>query len=290
MDKRAIPIPQTMIEAVRQFADPNRAHDFFAAMRWPKGVACPLDCGSVRVTYMPKRRRWYCNDCKGQFTAKVGTIFEDSPIGFEKWLPAFWLLASNRNGISSCEVARALLVTQKTAWFMLQRIREAMRDETFERLTGPVEADETYVGGLTRKMSIARRTRLEMRGGPSKTPVMGIVERSTPERKGKVRAWVVPSGEAKHLQGGIERHVAKGSEVHTDGAMAYYDLWRKGYDHQVIDHAFEYVRGHVHTNSIEAFWSVLKRALKGTYIAPRPKHLQRYVEEEVFRFQRAREY
>lgn len=287
MDKRQVPtIPQTMLEAVEQFSNPEAAHDFFVAMRWPSGVACPLNCGSVKVAYMANRRRFYCNDCKGQFTAKVGTIFEDSPIGFDKWLPAFWLLASNRNGISSCEVARALHVTQKTAWFMLQRIREAMRDETFERLTGPVEADETFVGGLTKNMSIARRMRHELKGGGSsnKVPVMGIVERSTANRKGKVRAFVVPSVDRAALQGRIQKHVARGSQVHTDGAGAYAELWRHGYDHHVIDHAFEYVRGNVHTNSIEAFWSVFKRTIKGTYIAPRPQHLQRYVEEQVFRF------
>ncbi len=281
MDKQ--PVPKTMLEAVRQFADSQRAHDFFVTMRWPSGVACPLDCGSVRVAYMPKRRRWYCNDCKGQFTAKVGTIFEDSPIGFDKWLPAFWLLASNRNGISSCEVARALCVTQKTAWFMLQRIREAMRDETFEKLAGPVEADETYIGGLYRNMSIARRVRLEKSRSRGKVAVMGIVERNKRDRKGKIRAFVLPYVSAKTVQGGVRKHVEEGAQLHTDGLAAYKGLWTD-YDHKTIDHALEYVHENVHTNSIEAFWSVFKRTIKGTYIAPRKQDFQRYVEEQVFRF------
>jgi len=271
--------PQTMIDAVRRFADPQIAHDYFAALRWPNGVACPRACGSVNVVYMPKHRRWYCRDCQGQFTAKVGTIFEDSPIGFDKWLPAVWLIASNRNGVSSCEVARALKVTQKTAWFMLHRIREAMRDESFEPFSGPVEADETYVGGLTKNMHLRKRAQMVSRPGVhDKTAIMGIVQ-----RKGRVRAFVIPSITAKTLQGSIRKHVKKGEWVYTDGAQAYRGL-NDEYEHYTVDHAYEYVRGHVHTNSIEAFWSVFKRTIKGTYIAPRPRHLQQYVEEQVFRF------
>ncbi len=133
--KQATPGP--MLEAVRRFADPQVAQDYFVQIRWPNAVACPRDCGSVNVKYMPKHRRWYCRDCKGQFTAKVGTVFEDSPIGFDKWLPAMWLIASARNGISSCEIARALHVTQKTAWFMLHRLRATMQTGTFEKLALP---------------------------------------------------------------------------------------------------------------------------------------------------------
>ena len=135
MDKQ--PIPETMLEAVRQFSDPQVAHDFFVQLRWPNGVACPrMGCGSANVAYLAKQKRWYCNECHRQSSAKVGTIFEDSPIPFTKWLPAIWLLASNRNGISSCEVARALKVTQKTAWFMLHRIRLAMNDGSIDQLRG----------------------------------------------------------------------------------------------------------------------------------------------------------
>lgn len=184
MDKQ--PVPETMLEAVRQFADPQVAHDFWVQMRWPNGVACPLSCGSVAVAYMPKRRRWYCRDCKGQFTAKTRTIFEDSPIGFDKWLPAIWLIASNRNGISSYEIARGLAVTQKTAWFMLHRIRAAMEADASEPLSGIVEADESYIGGKWDRMSKGRRRAVRESGASpisQKQAVLGIVE-----RKGRVRA------------------------------------------------------------------------------------------------------
>jgi hypothetical protein len=201
-------------------------------------------------------------------------------------LPAVWLIASNRNGISSYEIARALKVTQKTAWFMLHRIREAMADHSGDKLEGPVEADETFVGGDMRKMNAKRRSKIDTtkrRWGKHHTTIFGMVERNTPERKGRARAFVVPFVSNQELQGGIRKHVESGAEVHTDGFPAYRGL-NRDYVHQVIDHAYEYVRGNVHTNSIESFFSVLKRTIKGTYIAPRPQHLQRYIEEQVFRF------
>jgi transposase-like protein len=280
-----IPYPTTLVEAVRLYANPDVAFEFVKAMRWPNGVACPrMGCGSADVHFIATRKTWRCNECERQFSTKVGTIFEESPLGYDKWLPAIWLITNAKNGISSCEVGRALGVTQKTAWFMLHRIRAAMKSGTFEKLVGPVEADEAYIGGLNRKMSIARKVRLAKTGGTGKVAVMGIVERNKPGRKGQVRAFVVQATDRKTLQGGLMKHVTPGSELHTDGHSAYYDLWQKGFNHHVIDHAFEYVRGNVHTNSIEAFWSVFKRTIKGTYIAPRPKHLQAYIEEQVHRF------
>jgi transposase-like protein len=277
-------IPATMLEAVRQFSNKEKAHEFFVQIRFPNGVACPR-CGTAEPAFMPKVMRWYCTECKKQFSAKVGTIFEDSPIGLDKWLPAIWLIASNRNGISSYEIARALKVTQKTAWFMLHRIREAMADPCDGLLEGPVEADETYVGGLTKSMNAKRRAKYRREwSGQDKAAVMGIVQRNTPERKGKARAWVVPFVEGRFLKENIRRHVRAGDPVYTDGATWYKGLTRD-YVHETVDHhALEYVRGHVHTNSIEAFFSVFKRTIKGTYVAPRAKHLQRYVEEQVFRF------
>jgi len=280
MDKQ--PIPDTLIEAVRQFSDPKVAHDFFAQIRFPYGVACPrMGCGSARVAFLEKQMRWYCNECKRQFSVKVGTIFEDSPIPLTKWLPAIWLIASNRNGISSYEIARGLKVTQKTAWFMLHRIREAMRDESFEKFGAlPIEVDETFVGGKVKSPKNAAGRAVRTGRGPNfgKTTVMGMVE-----RKGKVRAFVVPSNRRYTLSDKIYEHIAQGATVYTDG-LASYSRLNRDYVHHVIDHATEYVRGHIHTNNIEGFWSVLKRTLKGTYIAPRPKHLQSYVEEQVFRF------
>jgi transposase-like protein len=281
-----IPYPKTLIEAVHLYADPEIAHKFAVATRWPNGVACPrMGCGSANVHFIATRRTWRCNDCKRQFSTKVGTIFEESPLGYDKWLPAIWLITNAKNGISSCEIARALAVTQKTAWFMLHRIRAAMKSGTFEKLVGPVEADETYIGGLVKSMNKKRLARFEKRGpGTSgKAAVLGIVERNTTERKGKIRAFVIPFVDHEELQGGIRKHVEAGSEVHTDGFPAYRGL-KRDYIHHVIDHAYEYVRDNVHTNSIESFFSVLKRTIKGTYIAPRPQHLQRYIEEQVHRF------
>jgi transposase-like protein len=216
MDKQ--PLPETMIEAVRQFADPQVAHDFWVQMRWPNGVACPLSCGSVQVAYMPKRRRWYCNDCKGQFTAKVGTIFEDSPIGFDKWLPAIWLIASNRNGISSHELARALQVTQKTAWFMLHRIREAMQSESYETpLSGTVEVDEAYIGGRWENKPLkVRRAKKASQHWESKTAVLGMVE-----RKGHVRAYAVPNVQQDTLLPKLRASIDQDATVYTDAATLY---------------------------------------------------------------------
>jgi transposase-like protein len=283
-----IPYPKTLIEAVRLYADPEIAHKFVTALRWPNGVACPRQgCGSANVHFIKTRRTWRCNDCKRQFSTKVGTIFEESPLGYDKWLPAIWLITNAKNGISSCEIARALSVTQKTAWFMLHRIRAAMKSGTFEKFAGPVEADETYIGGLVKSMNAKRRRNIEkpwMRGRlAQKTPVMAVVERSTKDHKGKVRAFVTPFVEGGDVKGFIRKHVLAGAEVHTDGGRWYQGLDQE-YIHHVIDHAYEYVRDNVHTNSIESFFSVLKRTIKGTYIAPRPQHLQRYIEEQVHRF------
>lgn len=282
-----IPYPKTLIEAVRLYSNPEIAHNFVVSLRWPNGVACPrMGCGSADVHFISTRRTWRCNECKRQFSTKVGTIFEESPLGYDKWLPAIWLITNAKNGISSCEIARALAVTQKTAWFMLHRIRAAMKSGTFERLVGPVEADETFVGGDMRKMNAKRRSKIDTtkrRWGKHHTSVFGIVERNTAERKGKIRAFVIPFVDRENLQGGIRKHVEPGGEVHTDGFPSYRGL-SPDYVHQVIDHAYEYVRGNVYTNSIESFFSVLKRTIKGTYIAPRPQHLQAYIEEQVHRF------
>jgi transposase-like protein len=280
MDKPKV--PETMIQAVRYFADPQLAHDFFVAQRWPNGVACPR-CGNAEVQALPKYRRWFCKDCKRQFTAKVGTIFEDSPIGFDKWLPAIWLISSNRNGISSCELARALAVTQKTAWFMLHRIRESMQNETFEKLTGVIEADETYIGGLMESKPLRVRrdpNRVKRTGGHNMTPVFGMVERG-----GNVRAWVLPHVTRQHLLPRLRDNVHHDATVFTDSATTYTHLDEHFLRHETVNHTIEeYVRGSVHTNTIENFWSVLKRTLGGTYISVRPWHLDKYLHEQIFRY------
>jgi transposase-like protein len=282
MDKQ----PETLLEAVRYFADEDVAREFYVHLRWPYGVACPrMGCGNADVYYIKTRKQWQCKECRKFFTAKLGTIFEDSPIGFSKWVPAMWLIANAKNGISSCEVARALGVTQKTAWFMLHRLRLAMQTPTAEKLAGPVEADETYVGGKERN----KRHPAQAKSGKSKGPgsgrmiVMGVVQRNKPGKKGKVRAWLIPNTQTDTVQRRNREHVEGGNLVYTDALASYAGL-KWSHEHEVINHAFEYVRGNVHTNTIEAFWSVFKRTVKGTYIAPRPWHLQRYVEEQVWRF------
>lgn len=280
--------PETLLEAVRQFADPIAAHDYFVSKRWPNGVACPrMGCGSADVTYLgPKYLRWNCKDCKRQFTAKVGTIFEDSPIGFDKWLPAIWLIASNRNGISSCELARGLQITQKSAWFMLHRIRAMMAYGAVTELTGIVEADETWIGGKRENLPKAKRrtTTAEGRGSSydSKTGVFGMVE-----RKGRVRAFVMASkkGTSEELRPIMRESIHHSATVYTDAATHYVHLDEDFLYHESVNHSLdEYVRGAVHTNTIENFWSVLKRMLAGTYIAVRPKHLGAYLDEEIFRY------
>lgn len=273
--------PKTLLEAVQFFADPDIAEKYAATVRWPNGVACPrLGCGSAHVAYMETARRWYCNDCKRKFSAKVNSVFEDSPISFSKWLPAIWMLANDRNGISSCELARALGITQKSAWFMLHRIRLAIQSGSFEKLHGEIEADETYIGGKGKGPNIGRRTTGSKAKGPAagKITVIGLIERG-----GKVRAFTVPDNKKRTLLPHVFAHVAPGSTMYTDSLRSYQEL-RQSYRHFIINHAERYVDGQVHTNNIENFWSCLKRTIAGTYIAPRPKHLDRYLDEQIYRF------
>jgi len=273
--------PRTLQEAVVSFADKQVAHDYFVRQRFPNGIACPrMGCGSADVAAIKNRNAWRCRECNRQFLVKVGTIFEDSPIGFDKWLPAMWLLAANRNGISSYEVARGLGVTQKTAWFMMHRLRLAMKVDGDEMLVGEVEADETFVGGKTRATMMSPLGFRKAKHGPAtgKTTVFGMVQRG-----GKVRAMVVPDHKAATLIPRIYANVLPGSVLYTDALRSYRQADRD-YVHRFIDHAVKYVEGCVHTNTIENFWSCLKRTLHGTYIAPRGFHLDRYLDEQVFRF------
>ncbi len=238
-------------------------------------------CGLVdeKHYYLKSRRVWKCRSCKKQFSVKVGTIFEDSPIGLDKWLAAMWMLANAKNGVSSCEVHRAIGVTQKTAWFMLQRIRLALQQGSFEKLSGGVEADETYIGGKGQNMhKDKRKEKMRGRGPGSKVAVLGLLE-----RHGKVKAKVVPDTKSRTLHVEIRESVEPGSEVYTDALKSYKGLDPE-YVHQVVDHAERYVMGKVHTNGLENFWSLLKRSLKGTYISVEPCHLFRYLDEQAFRF------
>jgi transposase-like protein len=272
--------PKTLLEAVRYFADLDVATEYVAWLRWPEGPVCPK-CGVLdpKHYYLKTRRVWKCRACKKQFSVKVGTIFEDSAIGLDKWLPAVWLIANCKNGISSYELAKDLGVTQKTAWFMLHRIRLAMQTGTFEKLSGQVEADETYIGGKARNMHKSKREqKIQGRGMSGKVAVMGLLE-----RHGEVRTKVVPDTRSRTLQVEVRENVEPGSEIHMDALHSYRGLDPE-YIHNVVDHAEKYVDGHVHTNGLENFWSLLKRGIKGTYVSVEPYHLFRYLDEQAFRF------
>ena len=272
--------PKTILEAVQYFSDLDVATQHVAATRWPDGPVCPK-CGVLDKNhyYLKSRRVWKCRACKQQFSVKVGTIFEDSPIGLNKWLPAMWIIANAKNGVSSCEIHRAIGVTQKTAWFMLHRIRLAMQQGSIEKLSGHVEADETYIGGKARNMHKSKREqKITGRGSSGKVAVMGLLE-----RHGKVKTKIVPDTTSRTLQVEIRESVEPGSEVHTDALRSYRGLDPE-FVHNVVDHAERYVDGHVHTNGLENFWSLLKRGIKGTYVSVEPYHLFRYLDEQAFRF------
>ena len=277
--------PETLLEAIRYFADEDVAHAFVANLRWPHGEQTCPKCGSVGKHYFLKTRRvWKCRDCRKQFSIKVGTIFEDSPIKLSLWLPAVWMLVNCKNGISSYELARDLGVTQKTAWFMLHRIRLAMKDGLWTKMDGEVEVDETYVGGKSKNMHIAKRKRvIKSTGGHDKTAVMGLLERPRNSPHSLVRTTVLPDTTQRTMQAEVRENVKAGADLFTDRHWGYYGL-DSDYIHGVIDHASEYVRGKVHTNGIENFWSLLKRAIHGTYVSIEPFHVFRYLDEQTFRF------
>lgn len=277
--------PQTLQQAIRYFTDYENCRSFMVAVRWPDGkVRCPY-CDSEKVGYLANARvyRCYGDHPKQKFSLKVGTIFEDSPIGLDKWLPAVWLLVTCKNGISSYEIHRALGVTQKTAWFMLHRIRLAMQCGSFVKLGGnggEVEVDETYIGGKARNMHAKVRRRRNVKGAEAKAMVMGAIERG-----GKVYAKVVPNRKKETIKDVIFPAIEQGTTVYTDEFPAYvYATKDVEFEHKVINHLEKYVDGNIHTNGIENFWSLLKRGLGGTYVAVEPFHLFRYVDEQAFRF------
>jgi len=276
MDKE----PSTLQEAIIYFSYPVNCRNYVVARRWPKGVTCPI-CGSEKVKLSEKHNRWQCGShhARRQFTVKTGTIFEDSPLGLDKWLTAVWMITNDKNGISSYEVSRALGVTQKTAWFMLHRIRKAMQLEPFMRLAGEIEVDETFIGGKARNMHIAQRERrITGTGTKDKVTVMGILERG-----GQVRTSVVENRRKAALQSEVKKHVEAGSSLYSDELKSY-DGLAGDYAHQVINHAVAYVDGKVHTNGLENFWSLLKRGIHGTYVSVEPFHLYRYLGEQCFRY------
>lgn len=279
--------PRTLQEAIVYFSDPDRAFEYAVKLRWPDGkIICPR-CSSEKNYFIKTRKLWLCRGCNKQFTLKVNTIFEDSPLGMDKWMAAFWMLVNCKNGISSMEIHRALGITQKSAWFVLQRLRLALRAGSFGMRTkiggegAEIEADETFIGGLTKNMHKSRKLRLVNQGGVhgGKTVVQGMLDRELRQ----VRATVIPDVKRETLQNEILNAVKYGSTVYTDDAVGY-DKLHFRFVHDVVNHSQEYVRGRVHTNGLENFWSLLKRGLRGTYVAVEPFHLERYVDEQVFRF------
>ena len=271
--------PQTLLEAIRYFTDKDVSQAFLTALRWPDGKpTCPR-CEAQKVSYIKTRRVWTCLGCRKQFSVKVGTIFEDSPIGLDKWLPAMWMVANCKNGISSYELARALGVTQKTAWFMTHRIRLAMQAGDLRKFTGHVEADETFIGGKARNMHASHRAKKGIR----KAAVMGLLERHGPDKHSTVKAVMVPNVRRSKLETEIVDSVEFGAVLYTDELPSYNQL-HGPYTHRVIRHAESYAKGQVHTNGLENFWSLLKRSIKGTYVSVEPFHLFRYLDEQVYKF------
>ena len=274
--------PKTLQEAIIYFADYDNCRRFLIDLRWADGqVRCPR-CGSEKVAYLETARLYKCygKHEKAKFSLKVGTIFEDSALGLEKWLPAMWLVVNAKNGISSMEIHRSLGVSQKSAWHMAHRIRFALHQGSFDSmLTGEVEADETFIGGKARNMHASKRERrITGTGGKDKTAVMGLLQRG-----GKVRTQVISTRKKKELQGEVKKHVEAGAALYTDALMSYQGL-SSDYAHQVVDHAVEYVNGRVHTNGLENFWSLLKRGTNGTYVSVEPFHLFRYLDEQSYRY------
>ena len=280
--------PTTLLDAVKYFADLNVANDFVASLRWPNGPVSPR-CEGNEHSFLTTRRTWKCKACKKQFSVKVGTIFEDSPLGLDKWLPALWLLANCKNGISSYELARDLGITQKSAWFMLHRIRLAMQTQTFEKMSGEVEADESFIGGKRKNMHKHKKAKVNKGGQMHMSAVMGLLERKRGDKHhSTVRLAHIPNTRMSALEKQIREHVEEGSSLYTDAMPSYRRMkeisFGDAYEHAAVDHAVSYVDGLVHTNGLENFWSLLKRTIRGTYVSVDPFHLFRYLDEQAFRF------
>jgi transposase-like protein len=281
--------PLTLVDAVRHFADPEVTHNTMVELRWPSGVHCPT-CGRMDVRFIATRRMWECKEKhpKKQFSSKVGTIFEDSPLSLDKWFVAIWQIANCKNGVSSYELARAIGVTQKTAWFMLHRIRLAMQTGSFIKSGGEFEADETFIGGRAKNMSATRRAKsIPGSGVAGKQVVMGVLKRGTETEHSKAIAAHIVNRKKANVHAGVRAAAEPGSKFYTDYLMSYRGLAGE-YIHEVVDHAVEYVHENVHTNGMENFWSLFKRALKGTYVAVEPSTWTPKLKSKTFALTSAR--
>jgi transposase-like protein len=279
--------PKTLLEAIRYFSSEQVCIDAVASLRWPDGKPVCPNCNAVegerKHYWLATQRRWKCYACRKQFSVKVGTIFEDSPIGLDKWMVAMWMLCNCKNGVSSYEIARATGITQKSAWFVLQRLRLVLKTVPTNPMgwtpRDPIEIDETYIGGKPRNMHAKRR--MAIGDKDHKTIVMGMLSRETRE----VRASVVPDAKRVTLQAQILKNVGRSSHIYTDQHIGYEGIHKvNDYVHKTVNHMEEYVNGRVHTQGIENFWSLLKRTLSGTYVAVEAVHLDRYLDEQTYRF------
>lgn len=287
--------PKTLMEAIEYFSDPEVAFEEAKAIRFPNGVHCPT-CGRTDVRFIATRKMWECKEkhAKRQFSAKLGTIMEDSPLPYKIWLAALWKLANDKNGTSSYEFARMTGITQKSAWHVMHRCRLATEvvgidtdGDGFTKLRGVIEADETRIGGKAKNMHKAKRARNVKRSGShlaDKTLVQGVLQRTSDGALSHVRLRIVNTTSVRALTGFVRENVEEGADLMTDTLPAYTSL-RDAYNHETVNHAAEeYVRGRVHTQGIENFWSLLKRTLGGTYVSVEPYHLGRYLSEQAWRF------
>lgn len=284
--------PKTLIEAIRYFSDPDVAFEAAKELRFPNGVHCPA-CGRTDVRFIATRRMWECKEKhpRKQFSVKVGTIMEDSALGLDIWFAAIWSIANDKNGISSYEFARMTGITQKSAWHVLHRVRLAMKVAGHDggKLDGTVETDETFIGGKAKNMHKSKRERVTKQHGSharAKVMVAGVLKRTSDQalshvRLGILHGFTTSTGAVLPF---IRANVEPGSEIMADSLPAYTGL-RADYTLETVNHAAEeYVRGRVHNNGIENFWSLLKRSLGGTYVSVEPFHLARYLDEQAFRF------
>ncbi len=278
--------PKTLLEAVTYFSDDAKCVEFLEKFLWESGKPCCPNCGSDNVSKLNFRPAYRCREkgCMKSFSLKSVSIMNHSPLPITKWVPAIWFIINHKNGVSSCEVARALGITQKSAWHLCHRIRSVVSNGSFEKMKGTIEIDETFIGGKEQfkhrlNNSSLQQWRDRQGSKKSKTVVMGMVERG-----GEFRGAVVDTNGRKKMLPEIIANVAEGSTVYTDGLSAY-DTLHTTFNHSKVDHGRkEYVRGDVHTNTIENFWSCFKRSIKGTYIQIASFHTDRYLDEQAFRF------
>jgi transposase-like protein len=285
--------PKTLKAAIEYFSNPMNCVEYLAAIHWQDGKpTCPV-CGRKDATFIASRQKFQCKarHSQRQFSVKVGTIFEDSPITLDKWLMAVWMVTNCKNGVSSYEIHRDIGVTQKSAWFMLHRIRLAMQGDVVPEMGGEgetVEIDETYIGGLARNMHKGKRLAKfrdgALTGGAGKTAVFGLLERNYASGRSKVHARVIPQQWKNEALEIIRETIKRGSNVYTDEHGTYRHLASEGFYHAFVAHAEKYVDGAVHTNGIENFWALLKRGIRGTYVSVEPFHMFRYLGEQAFRF------